>query len=78
MKNFFKHLGRLTPHLISLLMLLAAGLSLYEGTFSLFEFWVILGLSQVITLVGSMNNRNEALYKIMEEIEEENTEQLNS
>jgi len=78
MKNFFKHLGRLTPHLISLLMLLAAGLGLYEGTFSLFEFWVILGLSQVITIVGSMNNRNEALYEIMEEIEEENTEQLNS
>lgn len=78
MKNFFKHLGRLTPHLISLLMLLAAGLGLYEGTFSLFEFWVILGLSQVITVVASMNNRNEALYELMEEIEEENAEQLNS
>lgn len=78
MKNFFKHLGRLTPHLISLLMLLAAGLGLYEGTFSLFEFWVILGLSQVITISASINNRNEALYEIMEEIEEENTEQLNS
>jgi hypothetical protein len=77
MKNIFKHLSRLTPHLISLLMIIAASMGMYDGTFSLFEFWVLLGLSQVITSVASINTRNETLYEIMEEVEEEN-QQLNS
>lgn len=77
MKNFFKHLSRLTPHLISLLMLLACTLGLYDGTFSLFEFWVLLGLSQVITTVASINIRQDMLVEAMEE-EVEEDQQLNS
>ena len=78
MKKFFKLFSRLTPHVIALCMLLSAIMGHYlTGTISLFEFWTLLGLSQIISSLGSFFN---AIESSIEEVEEHNSEntQINS
>lgn len=74
MKKFFKLWSKLTPHVISILMSLTALIGHFlTGTISLFEFWTLLGLSQIISILGSFSNAIE----INEETKTENT-QINS
>jgi len=78
MKKFFKAWSKLTPHVIALCMLLSAITGHYlTGTISLFEFWTLLGLSQIISSLGSFFN---AIESSIEEVEEHNSEntQINS
>jgi hypothetical protein len=74
MKKFFKSFGKLVPHVTALLMILTAVSGHFlTGTISLFEFWTLLGLSQIISILGSFSNAIE----INEETKTENT-QINS
>lgn len=78
MKKFFKSFGKLTPHFIALLMALAAASGHYLlGTISLFEFWTLLGLSQIISILGSFSNAIEVNEETKTETKTENT-QINS
>lgn len=77
MKKFFKALSQLTPHFISLMMVIAACSGSINGTYSNFEFWVILGLSQVVSSTGSIHNAIEKVFTQIEESEDID-QQLNS
>jgi hypothetical protein len=74
MKKFFRSFSRLTPHFIALLMVLVAASGHFlTGTISLFEFWTLLGLSQIISILGTFSDAIE----VKEESNKENT-QINS
>jgi hypothetical protein len=74
MKKFFKLWSKLTPHVISILMASSALIGHFlTGTISLFEFWTLLGLSQIISVLGTFSNAIEDV----EETKTENT-QINS
>lgn len=78
MKKLFKSVNALTPHVIALLMVVAAGTGHFiTGTISLFEFWALLGLSQLISLFSTFCNGIESS---IEETKESNKEhaQINS
>jgi hypothetical protein len=78
MKKFFKSVNRLTPQFIALLMVFSAGIGHFiTGTISLFEFWALLGLSQIILVVSAFINNVESLFEEAEESNKENT-QINS
>jgi hypothetical protein len=80
MKKFFRVLGtlnHLTPHIISLLMVIAACTGSIDGTYSNFEFWAILGLSQVVSSVGSIHTSVDKVFTEIEE-SEDTDQQLNS
>ena len=78
MKKFFRSVSRLTPHFIALLMILAAGSGHYIiGNISFFEFWALLGLSQIISMFGTFFNNIEDSIREVEEANSENT-QINS
>lgn len=74
MIKFIRSFNRLTPYFISLLMILTAALGHFlNNTISLFEFWTLLGLSQIISILGMFVNSIE----ITQESKKENT-QINS
>lgn len=78
MKKFFRSVSKLTPHFIALLMVLAALLGHFLiGNVSTFEFWTLLGLSQIISLLGTFSNIVEDSMQEVEESNAENT-QINS
>lgn len=78
MKKFFRSFSRLTPHFIALLMVLVAASGHFlTGTISLFEFWALLGLSQIISILGTFINIVETSIEEVEESNAENT-QINS
>lgn len=61
MKKIFKSISELTPHIIALLMAVSAGIGHFIiGNISLFEFWALLGLSQLISLFGTFLNAIES------------------
>jgi hypothetical protein len=74
MKKFFKSWSKLAPTVIALFMALSASAGHFiTGTISLFEFWTLLGLSQIISLLTTFSDAIEEA----EETKTENT-QINS
>jgi len=63
MKKFFKLWSKFAPYITTILMALTALIGQFLGTISLFEFWTLLGLSQIISLLSTLSNAKETKTK---------------